>query len=157
MEYDEDGRSALSGKPDKTLLAKLDALDYYKMKEPKSLGFEWLQTYFMPCLKDSVISVHDKLATVTEHVAGQIKSTLNSLEGNSVLVTGGGAKNRYLIQRISDGCNKNVIIPDDRLVDYKEALVFAFLGLLRVLGEVNCLASVTGARRDSCGGILYEV
>ncbi len=73
-----------------------------------------------------------------------------------VLCTGGGTFNAYLIARMLEhgGDELTFIIPDDDVVKFKEALVFAFLGVLRVRNEVNCLRSVTHATRDSSSGTM---
>nr|MBX2827004.1 anhydro-N-acetylmuramic acid kinase [Flavobacteriaceae bacterium] len=73
----------------------------------------------------------------------------------SVLVTGGGAYNSYLLERLRELKNVNLVIPNNHLIEYKEALVFGLLGVLRMRDEVNCLASVTGASKDHSAGILY--
>ena len=75
---------------------------------------------------------------------------------NKVLVTGGGVYNKFLMNRIKHYSNAEIIIPSKKIVDYKEALIFAFLGVLRSINKVNCLRSVTGAIRDNCGGIIYN-
>ena len=152
-EYDKSGAIAASGNVDSKLLAKLDSLSYYKLAFPKSLGREWLEEEFLPLLNGSKISVQDKLATVTEHIAVQIAKVLKGK--GKVLVTGGGAFNTYLIKRIGSKTNVKLILTDKILINYKEALVFALLGVLRWRGEVNCLKSVTGAKRNNSGGSIY--
>ena len=156
LTYDKDGAMARSGKVDKELLEQLDNLPFYQTQGPKSLGFEWLESHFLPHILNAEIAVEDKLCTVTEHIAGQIARIANPVSGSTLLITGGGANNRFLIERLSDLSNKQVIIPDRQTIEYKEALVFAFLGLLRMRGEINCFASVTGATQDSsCGAIIF--
>jgi 1,6-anhydro-N-acetylmuramate kinase len=61
----------------------------------------------------------------------------------------------FLIERISVHTNTQLIIPNRVLIEFKEALVFAFLGVLRYRNEVNCLASVTGAPKNNCGGQIF--
>ena len=96
--------------------------------------------------------VRDLLATATEHIAYQIVKATNSLEKTKMLITGGGAKNNFLIERISKMSKHEIIIPDTMIIDYKEALIFAFLGTLKMEGKVNVLSSVTGASSDSSSG-----
>jgi len=154
MEYDRDGQMARSG-VDLFLLEKLNALTYYDLKPPKSLGFEWSNEYVWPLINATVLSVPDLLRTVIEHVAFQLSRSLVDFERGKILVTGGGAKNKFLIERFAAHSKHKLIVPSDLMIDYKEALIFAFLGVLRVRGESNCLSSVTGASRDSVGGAIY--
>jgi len=153
-EYDKDGLIAASGKVDVKLLDSLNALNYYKQAFPKSIGREWVEEKFLPILNRSKISVKDKIATVTEHIAMQITKVLHGKK-EKVLATGGGAFNKYLIQKIRKRTEVKVIVPAKQVVNYKEALVFAFLGVLRWRGEVNCLESVTGASKNNSGGSIY--
>jgi anhydro-N-acetylmuramic acid kinase len=152
--YDEGGALARSGKIDENLLDQLNAWAYYRAAPPKSLDKEALLKEWLPILEANAATVPDKLATVTEHIAQMIGIALKKSSGR-VLVTGGGAFNAFLIERIKQHCKAEVIVPDENIVAYKEALAFAFLGLLRVLNEPNCLKSVTGARENIVGGALY--
>jgi anhydro-N-acetylmuramic acid kinase len=103
-----------------------------------------------------VLDAHDALRTITEHIAMQIGATLRNREQGEILVTGGGAHNGFLMERIAAHTQHRVVVPDKKIVDFKEALIFAFLGALRMSGEPNALASVTGANRDSVGGAIYS-
>ena len=98
----------------------------------------------------------DALATFTEHVAIQIAQSIEHLPQGRMLVTGGGAHNHHLIARIQHHTHHQVVVPDRQTVDYKEALIFALLGLLRLEGHVNVLCSVTGASSDSCSGKIWH-
>lgn len=155
VDYDENGLIAQSGELNVALLNELNRLDYYALKGAKSLSYEWFEYHFWPLLQKYDIEAKDKLRTVTEHIACQINTVLTCMNGETVLTTGGGAKNKFLLKRLTEMSSKKVIIPDERTVDFKEAIVFAFLGLLRVRGEINCLKEVTGASADSCSGALY--
>ena len=75
---------------------------------------------------------------------------------NKMLVTGGGVLNTFLLNGIIKKCNAVIIIPEKEIIEFKEAIIFAFLGVLRIRREINCLKSVTGARSNSCGGAIYE-
>ena len=156
-EYDADGIIAQSGCIDTLLLEKLNQLDYYQQSGTKSLGREWIDSEFFPILNSSHLSVPDQMRTVCEHIALQIASACNATKGKTLLITGGGAHNHFLIDLIRQKFHGQVIIPDDKTIDFKEAIIFAFLGFLRANGLPNCIASVTGARRDSCGGAIYGV
>jgi len=157
MEYDKDGVTARQGAVDDELLNRLNALDFYKIRGAKSLGKEWFDSTFRPCLDNSAAKVVDQLRTATEHIAIQLAVASRGEQDETMLVTGGGARNTFLIERLRDVSNKTIIIPDDETVDFKEAIVFAFLGVLRMCGETNCLRDVTGASTNSCGGAVYEV
>ncbi|MBR4787266.1 MAG: anhydro-N-acetylmuramic acid kinase [Bacteroidales bacterium] len=156
LEYDPDGRIAESGSIIHPLLEKLNQLDYYRLPAPKSLGKEWFDGMFLPLLQPFLDNdnLPNCLRTVVEHIAMQMSAAVPMCAGQ-MLVTGGGAHNRFLIQRLSDLSPLRVVVPDARTVDYKEALVFAFLGLLRLQEENNCLNSVTGSISNNCGGAVY--
>ena len=156
VEYDKDGNIARENKIDETLLSQLNALEYYKLKPPKSLGKEWFEQVFKPILDESVLPIGVKIATVTSHIVRQLANNLNKIEANNVLITGGGAKNKFLIESLQNFTDKKIVVPDTLTTDYKEALIFAFLGVLRRAGVVNCLKSVTGAACDSIGGAKYR-
>jgi len=157
MEYDVDGKLAASGQVIPELLQELNKLGYYRQQNPKSLGKEWYQECFYFTLIKFLnrISDADMDCTVVEHITEQIAANVPE-HARSMLVTGGGAHNKYLIDCLrSKRKELEVIVPNDLIVDYKEALIFAFLGLLRLNGENNCISSVTGASKDSCGGAIY--
>ena len=156
LDYDADGRGATSGKLSEGLLSELNNLVYYSEAPPKSLGREWFESDFLPIVNKYNIPVTDVLNTITEHIAEQIGASLSMLPPGNILATGGGALNGYLVSRIRAHTGHTVVIPDAKLIHYKEALVFALLGWLRLQGRNNCLASVTGASRDSCSGAVYE-
>ena len=156
--YDMDGLMAQSGRVDDVLLAQLQSLDYYAIPAPKSLGKEWFVESFQPLLLNDSISIEDRLRTVVEHVALQVSSVLNQNHLQTMIVTGGGAKNAFLVERfkaLAPHCR--ITVPDHLVVDYKEALIFALLGYLRVQGRSNALRSVTGAVADSVGGVISGI
>lgn len=152
--FDEGGRIAASGVLDSGPLDTLNALSFYSEPPPKSLGLEWVQQHIFPLLKAANISEENKLRTYTEHVAQQLATQFQN--GSSVLVTGGGAYNTYLLDRLRHFSGVKLVVPDTTLLEFKEALVFGLLGVLKLRNTVNCLASVTGARKDHCGGIVYS-
>ena len=157
LPYDKDGQLSRNGNIIPELLAALNGLGYYHQSAPKSLGKEWYESVFHPVLEPFMEKhqLADMARTIVEHIAVQIADNVPK-EAQSMLVTGGGAHHSFLIQQIRNQRNTlDVIVPDNLIVDYKEALIFAFLGLLRLHGENNCLRSVTGARMDSCGGAVY--
>jgi anhydro-N-acetylmuramic acid kinase len=153
LPYDDAGKVAEAGNLDKTLLEKLKVLDFYKLSPPKSLGLEWVQKEIFPILNASNISTEDKLCTFTSHVAMELARQFKT--GSTFLVTGGGAYNTYLMERIQFYKELDLVVPNKTLLEFKEALVFGLLGVLRLRNEVNCLSSVTGASKDNCGGKVY--
>lgn len=151
--YDKNGNIARKGKIIPSLLHKLNELEFYKKREPKSLGREWVEENILPILEVENYSTSDKLCTFCEHIATQIGLFLKN---KSVLVSGGGAFNTYLMERIRKYSSSEIIIPNKEIIDFKEAIIFAFLGVLRLENINNCLSSVTGSERDNCGGDIYR-
>jgi anhydro-N-acetylmuramic acid kinase len=154
-DYDKDGETARGGAMNQTLFEQLNSLDFYRIKGTKSLGKEWFDAVFRPCLEQAVLPVAGKLRTLTEHIAFQLAQSSYGKTGETMLVTGGGERNLFLIERLRAIGTKEIIIPDTETIDFKEAIIFAFLGVLRMRGEANCLSAVTGARGDCCGGAVY--
>lgn len=153
--FDDDGKLARKGKVDMSLLEELNGLDYYWTSGAGSLGREWFEKYVVPPLNRSQISTEDKLATFAEHIAYQIGKIVSQYPGQSLLISGGGAYNSYLVERITEAVTPTVNIPEQTIIDYKEAIIFAFLGVLRRRKEVNILKTVTGASCDSVGGVVW--
>jgi anhydro-N-acetylmuramic acid kinase len=160
--YDEGGDLAKSGMVLPELLTTLEALDYYKIQGAKSLGRENISEDFLPLLTHNSYSPKDVLATLSEHFAECITEIIlnhSKTEQKSfqLLVTGGGAYNTFFTEKLSNKIAPKVklILPENQIIDFKEALVFAFLGVLRLREENNCLASVTGAIKDNCGGTIF--
>ena len=157
LPYDKDGQLSRKGTLIPTLLEKLNLLDYYHQQPPKSLGKEWFDNVFWPVVEPFTNEhpLADLARTVVEHIAIQVVANVPAA-ARTLLATGGGAHHSFLIQQIQNQRDTlKTIVPDNLIVDYKEALIFAFLGLLRLTGENNCLRSVTGAREDNCGGCVY--
>ncbi|MDA3823008.1 MAG: anhydro-N-acetylmuramic acid kinase [Bacteroidales bacterium] len=154
--YDNEGLLASKGKIHQDLLGRLNALKYYEYEAPKSLGKEWFIRKFLPEIRKTELTIEDALRTVNEHIADQVARFINQFarEGSSILVTGGGTYNTFLIELIKNKSKVKLFIPENNLIDFKEAIVFAYLGLLRVRNEINVLASVTGASSDTSAGII---
>jgi len=153
--FDENGKLASEGHIDSNLLNTLNALSYYKTIPPKSLGREWIEKEILPLLRLANLSRKDILATFCEHIAIQIAACVSADTDKSMLITGGGAFNTFLIERIAAHTHIKLVIPEADIINFKEALVFAFLGLLRMNNQPNCLASVTGASHNVSGGAIY--
>lgn len=157
FDFDKSGEIGKKGNINQNLLDELNNLEYFNQLPPKSLGKEWLVEKVIPIIEKEKISVEDKLRTVYEHIAIQIdKSTLSS-EKKSIFVTGGGAYNKFLIKLIKQKTNNEIIIPSYEFVEFKEAIIFGLLGVLRYRKEINCLASVTGSERDNSVGTVVFV
>lgn len=157
--HDKNGEMASQGEVNKPLLRKLQSAYLKIHKRRPSLSREWFENQILPLLDKADIDVRDKLATCVESAAQEIVNALPRRRSISVLCTGGGTWNTYLMYRLLEYGRDRVqfIIPDKEIVNYKEALVFAFLGALRLQGEINVLHSVTGARHDSSSGLVIGI
>lgn len=162
LDFDAEGKLAASGIVDEALLTRLNAVDYYNLPFPKSLANSFGVNKIFPIIQDFDLSIADKLSTYTRHIAMQIAQGLQNVHPANtmvnMLVTGGGTFNTFLIQNIA-GLVKpmgiEVIVPDEQVVKYKEAVVMALIGVLRWREEYNVLSSVTGASRSSIGGAVW--
>ncbi len=154
--YDDKGGLSKSGTINDDLLTALNDLRFYEKLPPKSLGLEWVKTTIFPLINSFELSSNDILRTFTEHIAIQISKVLNQNPQASVLVTGGGAYNTFLMERLIGLTNLSIILPSHEIIDFKEALIFGFLGVLKLRNENNCLQSVTGAVHDHSFGKIFN-
>ncbi len=150
--FDENGELAKKGEINTALLNKLNALGYYQQPHPKSLGIEWCNEHIFPALENT--DPIDALATFTEHAAQKIADVINEYPVKDILITGGGAYNLFLIEKIRSKTTAAVIIPQKEIINYKEALIFAFMGVLRMNNEINVLSSATGSTSDHSSGMI---
>lgn len=164
-EYDANGELAAKGQLNEEMLNRLNALEYYTLPYPKSLDNSFSREVILPLMEEYHVGCEDRLRTYTEHVAVQVAAHIRQVaerEGeiftvaDKILATGGGAFNAFLIERIHAHTQLPVEVPGDETVKFKEALVIAFMGVLRMRNEVNVLKSVTGASKDSIGGAVYR-
>jgi len=154
VSYDDKGELASTGKIHQELLDELNELEFYSQAYPKSLGLEWVLATIFPLIDGYHLEIADILRTFVEHVAIQIAEII---EGKfNILVTGGGVFNTFLMQRIAFYTGQDIILPNNELIDFKEALVFAFLGLLRLQENTNVLSSVTGASKNHSAGLIFN-
>jgi anhydro-N-acetylmuramic acid kinase len=157
-EYDEGGEIANKGSIDYDLLSDLNSIDYYAKPYPKSLGREWINEHFWYRVRQSEASKEDRMKTLVDHIAQQVAKNIELLAVDPstarIYVTGGGAFNLALIDHLRTHSDAEIIVPDPQLVDYKEALIFGLLALLRVQNKTNILKSYTGAQEDSISGEL---
>lgn len=154
--YDNQGAMAARGKVDEAVLKALNSLRFYQSPPPRSLGREWYEHAFGPILNQTDISINDALATLSEHIAIQIAAMLNPSKSKNVLVTGGGAHNTHLMERIQSHLHAEIVVPHSKLIDYKEALIFAYLAFLQLNNKPNILASYSGSRKNHCAGTLHR-
>ena len=150
--YDENGDFARNGAINFKILEQLNALTFYQKSAPKSLGVEFVNSKVFPLLKDE--TTENIIATFTEHIAEQIAKVFNDNHLKTVLVTGGGTFNTYLLEKIREKSQTELIVPDENIINFKEALIFAFMGVLRLRNEANVLCSATGSSENHCSGIL---
>ncbi len=163
-EFDNNGALAQSGKLNEQLFHELNELAFYKLTYPKSLDNSFTRNTVFPLFEKFHLPDVDLLRTYTEHIAAQISSHINTIVNREkveisiaqMLVTGGGAFNSFLMERIKSHVSVAVVVPEAKLVKFKEALVMALMGVLRTRNEVNVLSSVTGAKKNSCGGVVYQ-
>ena len=158
--YDKGGALAAKGSINIQLLEALNAVPYYQLPIPKSTGYEWFLNALVPLLEQYPDTLENLLCTSVAHITDQVALQLKNYStpgDNSILVTGGGALNTYLIGQLTEKLSDHakVVVPDKTIVDYKEALVFGLMGAMRLENETNVLASVTGAERDSSSGVIY--
>ena len=154
LEFDDKGNFARTGTLHKQLLEELNTLHFYAIPPPKSLGLEWVQNHVFPLVEKHQLSPKDILRTFTEHVAQQISEIIKPFK--HILFTGGGVYNDFLLKRIENISRKNITLPSDDIINYKEALIFAFLGFLKTQGQDNCLSSVTGAKKNHSSGKIFK-
>ncbi len=155
LPFDPSGSFAANGVINEELLLSLDNLMYYKQPAPKSLGKEWVESNIMPILEQTELNTNDLLCTFTHHIASQISKNLPASAGSTAFFTGGGSHNSYLINLIKEKSECNIIVPPSKVIDFKEALIFGLLGVLRYNGMPNCYAKATGARVDCSSGAMH--
>ncbi len=157
LRFDPGGSMARKGFVDEALLNTMNALPFYHEKGAKSLGHEWVDEYIWPHIANSGLNFFDKLRTYYEHAAIQIGQSFSNKDRESVLLTGGGCYNDFLVELIRDYAPDNVslVLADPQTIEFKEALIFAFLGVLYLREESNCLSSVTGSTHSNIGGSMY--
>lgn len=153
--FDTNGQIASTGKINEHLLNCLNDIPFYKEPIPKSLGFEFVKEFIIPLIDSYNMEIKDILRTFVAHIVQQLSNNIGDTVSNSLLITGGGVFNTFLIDELKKATSINVILPDENTINFKEALIFAFLGLLRVENQVNCLSSVTGSLKDHSSGKIF--
>ena len=153
--FDKDGELAKQGKIDGDLILKLEELDFYKKEFPKSLGVEDFNHWYKPLFDNCKASLNDQLFTSGTHLCRTIKNIFNFDRYDSLLITGGGAHNKFWINKLKE-LKVKAVVPDLKLIDFKEALIFSLLGVLKVRNEINILSSVTGGSKDLSSGVIHN-
>ena len=157
LPYDNKGNIARSGETDLNLLEELDNLSYYQKPYPKSLGFEFVKTIVLSLMESYDCSIEDKMHTFIKHIAKQTAYALPERKGK-ILVTGGGAYNDFLLESLKSYLPEmTIIVPDSKTLEFKEALIFGLLGVLKLRKEINVLSSVTGAKKDHSSGVIHNL
>lgn len=154
-EFDKGGENAAKGSVNELLLDELINLTYFKDTYPKSLGFEWINEIFLPCIDKYNLSTEDNLATLINLYIKIIALDIHDSSAKTILITGGGAYNTYFVNQLTQVCESQLIIPSKEIIEFKEAIIFAFLGVLRFREEHNTISSVTGAKKSHSAGGLY--
>ncbi|MBO0592445.1 anhydro-N-acetylmuramic acid kinase [Cellulophaga sp. E16_2] len=160
LNFDDAGKLARKGIPNQTMLSALNKLAFYDLPFPKSIGFEWFVNEVIPIIDATEDTLENLLHTMVLHVSTKIAEEVlqNTIKPeNELLVTGGGALNTFLIEMLQEklGNSVHVVVPTQQIIEFKEALVFALMGVLRLTKNINVLASVTGAKRNSSSGVIY--
>ena len=160
LAYDKGGEMARQGTINTEMFKKLNDLEYYRLPFPKSIGYEWFVSEVVPIVDKTEDSIENLLHTAIHHICEKVAQQLqmnSSKTESSLLVTGGGALNTFFMKTLQEklGRGTKMVIPPQILIEYKEALVFALMGVLRVENEINVLRSVTGAKHDSSSGVVF--
>ena len=155
LDFDDKGALASEGNINQELLNELNALPFYVLEFPKSLGFEWVQTTIFPIIDIYRLPIKDVLKTFIEHISIQIAKEVNKKRNSTILVTGGGVYNDYFLKRLKFHVKNNIQLPENQIIEFKEAVIFGLLGILKLRNDVNCLRSVTGASKDHSSGKIY--
>jgi anhydro-N-acetylmuramic acid kinase len=165
LPYDAEGKLAASGQVLKPLLKLLNSLPYFSNPYPKSLSNQWVQDQLVAACRQYPAPAADRLRTACQHVAEKLADSIRQVitaenlqkERFRLLATGGGALNQFLMNCMRQQCGAalEIVVPDEYTVNFKEACLMALLGLMRLEGLPNCIASVTGARQDAIGGAVY--
>lgn len=154
-EFDFNGEMAALGKLNTPLFEALNKDGFYRQAPPKSLSNQYVKENFIELVDKFEAPLEDKLYTCVKHIAYQLQQSIRGLRVNNIMISGGGARNAFMATAIQKETLLKVIIPSEDIIDFKEAMVFALMGLLRFQNKTNCLASATGAREDSTVGIVY--
>ena len=154
--YDKDGDLSKKGRINIDLLNKLNKISFYRKIGPKSLGIEFVNSKVLPLIEKFSLKPEDVLITFIEHISHQINRTISEFSKNKMLITGGGTYNKTLIDSIKIKVKCELVLPEKKIIDFKEAMIFAYMGLLKSEGKINCLKSVTGAIKDHSTGKVFK-
>lgn len=153
--FDENGNIAILGKMNTELFNLLNSDSYFDQRPPKSLSNQYVTNKFIDATNKIECPVQDKLYTTVKHIAFQTNKAIENQNKGSLLLSGGGTHNSFMVTALRRETKHDIIVPDPMIIDFKEALIFAFMGILRVQNKINCLSSVTGATSDCSGGQIF--
>jgi len=161
LPFDDEGLIASRGVINNEMLSRLNDLEYYKLDFPKSIGYEWFLKEVAPVVDSTNDTIENLLHTSVHHICDQIVHQIElylSTSKSRLFVTGGGALNSFLMKTLQSKLDETIeiVASDKTLIEFKEAIVFALMGVLRLEQKVNVLSSVTGASKDSSSGVIYE-
>jgi len=154
--FDQDGVLSKKGTVNLDLLNQLNQMSFYNKLGPKSLGIEFVNSKVLPLTEKFSLKPEDVLITYIEHISHQINRTISGFSKNKMLVTGGGTYNKTLIDSIKRKVKCKLVVPEKKIIDFKEAMIFAYMGLLKSKEKINCLKSVTGAIKDHSSGKIFK-
>ena len=154
--FDQDGVLSKKGTVNLDLLNQLNQMSFYNKLGPKSLGIEFVKSKVIPLIDSHILNPKDILRTYIEHISHQINRTISGFSKNKMLVTGGGTYNKTLIDSIKRKVKCELVVPEKKIIDFKEAMIFAYMGLLKSKEKINCLKSVTGAIKDHSSGKIFK-
>ena len=154
--YDKNGSIASLGRMNRELFDLLNSDPYFRQQSPKSLSNQYVRDNFIKPVDKFKCPLQDKLFTVVKHIAFQTNTSISHLPQGKLLISGGGTHNNFLVTALKRETKHEIIVPNNNTIDFKEALIFALMGVLRNLNQPNCLSTVTGANEDCSGGVVFH-
>ncbi len=166
LPYDASGAIARTGTVNITLLEQSNTFDYFLEEYPKSLDNQWVRENLTQLFKNFDAAVSDRLRTACEHIVFQTRQSVQQIFEKEklpkdrvykMIVTGGGAFNTFLMELLVEGLPEiQVVLPDKEMIENKEALLMALMGVMRIESVPNCIHTVTGAVRSVIGGVVHQ-
>ena len=159
MPYDHSGQLSKEGTVNKLLLDSMMSDPYFTLAHPKSTGPEYFNLNWLTSHLDQHPSnTSDTLSTLCELTARCITQSIKQLADiNNVLVCGGGAHNKHLMERLSSLVNQPVETTESHGIhpDWVEAMAFAWLAKQTIEGKTGNIPSVTGAKKAVILGSIH--
>lgn len=154
--FDFDGQIAETGNINANLLIDLNQIECFNLFPRKSMSREWIEIIINEIIEPNNLEIKDILRTLVEFISIQIVKVVNYYKIDNVLLSGGGAHNSFLVNNLMQNSSVNFVVPDQKIIDFKEALIFAFLGFMRINNLNNVFSSITGASMNTCSGIIWK-